>query len=456
MDVVVIGTGFCASNLTSFLEQNSLTIQVIEPSSEQSPIVFTKTTGSVFSEDQANKTAGLGGGKSVWGKAITHPNDKNWFVSKGNIEWESLYARLNTVVLPSEMNIPRANHGSSSFVKTYFPNLEARFHEEIGLYAGNELGDSNNFSLPQFDQNSLMHATVLELRAHPSNYLVTSREKSGLIIEIECKYLVLASGTFLNACLSSLISGQKDFPLSNHFDADFGSIALARPIIVKDGVQTYASGEKAFSTFTSLPLTQNAAGEPNTSIRLQANPILIGRKRMVAALLKLEFHFLFTRIIPYLFSTLTGSPLVENLVVRVIADQNISEKNRMRVLSFHDGIFHIEISLKIEESVSSHAYRVVNEFMEMITSSKIVRGMELVHEDEILWNDPAHYFGTTPIGLHQYDSSLTSDSESSLYPGLYIIGNSSLPVGSHGHPTLIAMQLSIIAAMKIVSSEKGR
>ena len=455
LDVVVIGTGFCASNLTSFLVRNALTIQVIEPSSVQLPIVFTKTTESVFLEEQANKTSGLGGGISVWGKAITHPNEKNWFIPQGNSEWESLHERLSTVVLPNETNIPRPKRHASRFAKKHFPNLKKRFLEEIGLYAGNELGEENNFSLPQINENILMLATVTDLKANADHFLVTVCEADGLISKIQSKYLVLACGTFLNACYFSLINGQEDFPLSNHFAADFGRVELTKPITVKDCVQTYAIGENAFSTFASLRSKPNSNWEPNTSIRLQATPLAIGRRAMVYALLKFEILYLFNRVIPFLYSVLKGSRLVDSLKIRVIADQNISEKNRMRILSFHNGIFHVEITLTIDNCVSADAHRAVSEFIEIVKASKIVSSIDLVNEDKVLWDDPAHYFGTTPIGLHKYESSLTSDSESRLHPGLYIIGNSSLPVGSHGHPTLISMQLSTIAAMSILKGVKG-
>ena len=454
-DVVVIGTGFCASNLTSFLARNALTIQVIEPSSVQPPIVFTKTTESVFSEDQANKTSRLGGGSSIWGKAITHPNDKNWFIPKGNGEWESLYERLSMVALPSEMNIPRPKRHGSRFAKKYFPNLKKRFLEEIGLYAGTELGEENNFALPQIDKNILMLATVKDLKANADHFLVTVCGADGLISKIQSRYLVLACGTFLNACYFSLINGQKDFPLSNHFAADFGRIELTKPITVKDCVQTYASGENAFSTFASLRSKTNSNWEPNSSIRLQATPLAIGRRAMVSALLKLEILYLFNRVIPFLYSVLKGSRLVESLRIRVIADQNISEKNGMRIVLFHNGVFHVEITLTIENCVRADAHRAVSEFIEIVKTSRIVSSVDLFNEEKVFWDDPAHYFGTTPIGLRKYESSLTSDSESRLHPGLYIIGNSSIPVGSHGHPTLISMQLSMIAAMSILTGAKG-
>jgi hypothetical protein len=455
LDVILIGTGFCGSTIANYLEDKSLTIRVIEPSSFKTPIMFKKTLDSVFSDNQANKTSGLGGGTNVWGKAITHPNNKNWFIERGNSVWEQLCEVLNTVSLSAEMNIPKPKLGNSNFVNDFLPDLKARFYEEIGLYAGDELGESNTFSLPKFNPSNLINATVLDLKVDASHYAVTIRDKNGTTKEMRCKYLVLASGTFLNASFYSLISGQKEFPLSNHFAADFGKIVLKKPIAVRDGVQTYASGEKAFSTFTALDLPQDVVRRPNTSIRLQANHRLVGRKRMGLALLKLEFSYFFNTIIPFLFSKFKGARLVDNLVIRVIADQGLIEQNKMTVLSFHDGTFHAEITLKIDEQVSLDAHRAAKEFIEIVSSSKMVKCVDLFDLAEIAWDDPAHYFGTTPIGLDSYRSSLTANSESRLYPGLYIIGNSSFPVGSHGHPTLLAMQLSMVAALHIVSTEKG-
>lgn len=453
--MILIGTGFCGSAIANYLEDKSLTMRVIEPSSFQTPVMFEKTVDSVFSDNQANKTSGLGGGSTVWGKAITHPNNKNWFIERGNSEWERLCEVLNTVSLSAEMNIPKPKLGNSNFVNGILPDLKARFYEEIGLYAGDKLGESNTFSLPKFNPDNLIQATVLDLKKDTSHYAITIRDKNGTIKEMRCKYLVLASGTFLNASFYSLISGQKEFPLSNHFAADFGEIVLKKPIAVRDGVQTYASGEKAFSTFTALDLPQEVVGRPNTSIRLQANHRLVGRKRIGLALLKFEFSYFFKTIVPFLFSKFKSARLVDDLVIRVIADQGLNDRNKMTVLTFHDGTFHVEITLKIDEQVSLDAHRVAKEFIEIVSTSKMVKSVNLFDIDKIAWDDPAHYFGTTPIGLDNYRSSLTSNSESHLYPGLYIVGNSSFPVGSHGHPTLLAIQLSMIAALHILSTEKG-
>jgi choline dehydrogenase-like flavoprotein len=188
---------------------------------------------------------------------------------------------------------------------------------------------------------------------------------------------------------------------------------------------------------------------------LQANKILFGRKTIILALLKLQYSFLFKSIIPYFFSALKGAHLVDDLVIRVVADQSINQSNKMKVIDFEDGFFHVNLTLKIEERVISDAYAVVEDFVELVSRSKIVQRIYMYDKDKIAWDDPAHYFGTTPIGLYNYSSSLTSDSESSLYPRLYIIGNSSFPVGSHGHPTLLGMQLAMIVASKIVLNVKG-
>jgi hypothetical protein len=455
VDVFIVGTGFCASTVYSYLAEEPLTVQVLEPSSGQTLIKFTKTVDSIFSESQANKTSGLGGGSIIWGKAVTHPNERNWFVSRGNTAWESLCESLTAVKLPTAMNIPKPKPDNSNFVRRFFPFLKERFHEEIGQYAGHRLGPSNTFSLPKIDPNHLLLATVLDLRAHENGYLITIREKDGVISKWACKYLVLASGAFLNACFFSLLSGQQEFPLSNHFSADFGRIILKKPIAIVDGVQTYANGEKEFSTYVSRSSTQDFRERPNTSIRLQANKYLFGRKTMVLALLKLQYSFLFKSIIPYFFSSLKGARLVDHLVLRVVADQSINESNKMKVLDFEDGFFHVDVTLKIDESVISDAYAAVEEFVGLVSNSTIVKNIDMCDQDKISWDDPAHYFGTTPIGLYNYSSSLTSDSESSLYPRLYITGNSSFPVGSHGHPTLLGVQLAMIVASKIVLNEKG-
>jgi hypothetical protein len=455
VDVFIIGTGFCASTIFSYLTEYALTVQVLEPSSRDTLIKFTKTTDSIFSESQANSTSGLGGGSAIWGKAITHANEKNWFMSRGNESWESLHGPVMAVTLPKKMNIPKLKTGRSDFARRFLPYLTERFHEEIGQYAGHRLGPSNTFSLPEIDPSCLLFATVLDLRAHDGGYLVTVQEKDGTTSQWKCKNLVLASGTFLNACFFSLLSGQSEFPLSNHFSANFGRIHLRKPITISDGIQTYANGEKEFSTFTTLDSTQNFGERPNTSIRLQSNKHSVGKKSIFLSLLKFEYKFLFKTIIPYLICSLRGARLVDELMIRVVADQSINESNRMKVTHFKDGLFYVDINLNIEERVVLDAYAAVEEFIQLVSNSKIVKSIESYEQDKITWDDPAHYFGTTPIGLYNFPSALTSDSESTIYTGLYVTGSSSFPVGSHGHPTLLAAQLAMIVASRIVFNEKG-
>ena len=88
--VCIIGTGFAASEIYRTLRNGDFSIEVIQPNLvDESLVSFDISQDSIFDEGLFEKNSKSGGGQTVWGHAITFPNNKNFFLQKRNqnIDW---------------------------------------------------------------------------------------------------------------------------------------------------------------------------------------------------------------------------------------------------------------------------------------------------------------------------------------------------------------------------------
>lgn len=455
VDVIVLGTGFCGSFVASKLSESNLEYLIVEPSQGESVIDYTVTKTSVFSTGLANKTVGLGGGSHTWGYAITHPSERNWFLPRGNRLWESLYSQVATVKIPKVLGIPKRSLRNTRFANKYFKNVLTSFHEEVGTYAGKKLGPQNSFHLPNLEPELLKNWVILEIQIINDSYVIDYLDLDFNHHQIMCTKLILASGTFLNSCFFSILSGVTRFPISNHFGANFGTIDLVKPIRIRDGIQTYAAGESSFSTFSPSRHFENGRYLPNSSIRLQADPIFISKKEALKKIARLNFRSISRLVIPYFIARVSGHFLVNHLQIRVMLDHPINQTNCINIELLGSGRYQVQVELKIDEQVVQDSFEIVKDFLQLIHPAGIVDKVETLKPSEIEWSDAAHYFGSTPIGVFDLKSALNEYSESVMYDGLYILGSSSFPQGSHGHPTLLCMKLASLSVDHLISNFKG-
>ena len=451
LDVLVIGTGFCGSIVAGNLARSGLAFKVIEPSSHKDSVDIRWTQDSTFSKDKFLQTAGLGGGSSIWGKALSFASDKNWFIPRGNSNWEEIFEKIGSIVLPVELNLPSPRRRSSRFVSRFFPNLAEEYLEEVGGYAGKKLGKSNKFNLPVINQQDLLECTVLGIKKNGRIFQVSCRDLSGDIFLLRSRVVVLASGAVMNACFYNLATGVKRYPISNHFGAEMGGITLRKPVLVRDGVQTYSDGESEFSTFARKKSSLSWSNLPNSAIRLQADPLHLSKQDVLDCLKYFKVRQFFIYVIPGLIAKYFNFRLVNRIAIRIVVDQRINEENFLTIDGFNDGVFCATIRIQISESVERDAYVFLSQFVGHLKGSQIVGSVELRSPEQVSWVDTAHYFGSTPIGKPDFDSSLTAQCESEVLKGLFVVGNSTFPEGSHGHPTLLSMQLTQLVAEYIIS-----
>ena len=296
-----------------------------------------------------------------------------------------------------------------------------------------------------------MECTVLGITKNEDVFQVSCRDLRGGSLLLTSRVVVLACGTVLNACLYSLATGVKHFPISNHFGADFGEIILRKPVLIRDGIQTYSEGESDFSTFTRKLSSLNWSNSPNSAIRLQSNVLNLTKTEIIDSLKNLRVKPFFNYIVPGLMARYLKLRLIDRITLRIMADQCINDANSLTIDDLDDGKFFVTVKIEMSELVEQDAHDFLNQFIEIFKGSQIVGSAELRTPDEVSWEDTAHYFGSTPIGRAEFDSSLTSQSESGVLKGLFVVGNSTFPEGSHGHPTLLGMQLAQLVAECIVS-----
>ena len=60
------------------------------------------------------------------------------------------------------------------------------------------------------------------------------------------------------------------------------------------------------------------------------------------------------------------------------------------------------------------------------------------------WQDTAHYFGTIPMSDNSEQGTVNEVFELNGSNGIFVVGNSCFPTGSHSHPTLLSVLLAKI------------
>jgi choline dehydrogenase-like flavoprotein len=70
--------------------------------------------------------------------------------------------------------------------------------------------------------------------------------------------------------------------------------------------------------------------------------------------------------------------------------------------------------------------------------------LHLIDGDALSWSDAAHYFGTIPIRKSVFGELVVNPKYGiDGYEGLYAVGASAFPGGSHAHPTYLSVCLAI-------------
>jgi hypothetical protein len=197
-------------------------------------------------------------------------------------------------------------------------------------------------------------------------------------------------------------------------------------------LQDYKPQSKTFFTFALLEKkSRQSGGYGQSGLRLIWDEDIEPIQSSLAFLGRRCSHFL-ARLIRYFGWTKTA-------LIRVMADQSLHPDNTFRVTSFSGGKWYSDLTLQMMPEHFSEIENLCNRFSshaEQSGKAKVSLFGNL--STDVDWHDAAHYFGTKAIGSEPFQGV---DGDCGLHgmKGVYVLGSTTLPFGSHGHPTLLAM-----------------
>lgn len=458
-DVVIIGSGICASELNKKLGEDFKILTITPVAASESQKFQFKGIKGPFSSEQAEKGDSPNGCGAVeyWGGAITWPSDLNYFKITHDRSWSEFYGFIKRKTLNAEYGL----HQNPEKIKKFPPRI---FSSEQLIPERHEyLGGARS---AVFGATSRILENIPRIRAVIQSIKKTHNYKIVLDIEspnkwarntITCKYLVFASGPLLNPLLYSMISGEREFPYGNHLSLTSHIVGLSKPVIVKSWSQTYSSNEKAFYTYV---LSQFPNDSNYISLRLRPGS-QISRKELVRnyffsrnSTTKDKIYYAWVS----LYSLLSKSYISKEFSIDLMVNQEPCTNSRIIIEEADPPCV-----LAIESHLSNELISRIRKHVEGIDKSlaENVGGNGALYikfrvdnrdlEISDTYRDAAHWYGTVPVG----DSMkwLDKNFEARAFPNLFLIGASGFAQGSVGHPTLLALYTAKRAAHVILDRE---
>ncbi len=448
---LIIGTGFAAHFVAAHLSSSETIF--FQPHVENGEVLeINSTTNSIFEISQVQRTKNFGGGKEVWGGAISYPNDKNYFKQSENLCWNQIGEEIQ------RQNSPHIQDNSKKAIALFeriFPEITTRLELEQHGYATGNFGSLSTFGFPDCSPQNVIVGSIQSIhRSTSGKYLVRAVSSRGEAVTIEAKYLILASGNLLNACFVSLLSGQEKFPVGNHFSRKVADIFFKEPLDLKNIAQTYESSETSFFTLGNNGTLANFKGTEN-SFRLQVTE-RVSAQRATYELLFREFSTSSLgqkarSLLSIMQALFKRQRLITSATIRLMTDQPPKEKgNYFKIIGQNNGTWKGEINLELSPDVSQDATSLSEIILETASASNLISKLGLKLADsspggsvEFAWLDAGHYYGSIPVAqssLHY--ASVDHNLELHGYENCFVVGSSSFPVGSHGHPTKLVIELA--------------
>jgi choline dehydrogenase-like flavoprotein len=192
------------------------------------------------------------------------------------------------------------------------------------------------------------------------------------------------------------------------------------------------------------------------SIRLQVTDTVSPQRAAFEYLVR-DFRlsdtwFKFSIVVALLKSALRRKRIISTATVRMMTDLPASHsKNFFMIGKSAEGIWETRIKLELPSQVVENAQVLIEDLTKEISTSKKLRNLKnldisLNIEDnapEYAWQDAGHYYGSIPVGepspgLATVDENLALHG----FPNVYSVGSSCFPIGSHGHPTKLIIDLA--------------
>lgn len=274
-----------------------------------------------------------------------------------------------------------------------------------------------------------------------SSYVLRFMTIEGDFLEIAAKNLLLASGTIGNALLLGLITGQKVFPLGNHAAA---MIAVAefknRRSLRGFGALVPWGIFQSWSRHPVGDLNHSFRISPTSTLKIELGSILESFRhlKIMSAVKKTTELFRTYLLLRPSTGTIFG-----------MLDTGLHAEIRLENL----GACKALVVNVLQKDYLDSAKLDFDNLMQGLNSGGL---MQVAQSTWPVFEDSIHYFGSCPmIDGHNPHLSVGGDFQVRGFPGLYSVGASSFPRGSHGHPTFLAVKTAEFAVRSILNGENG-
>ena len=428
-DVTIIGSGFAAQEIAATLSRHGMDnfeiIDLSRTASGEPVIAFECSENSVFDSEQANATAGLGGGIQVWGGAITIPNSRNVF-SNPRGSWAEVGLKLTPLCKPEQYfpNYRKPRWRKVVLARMALNNL-LTWKTKIQLDCGHYSSPIRSGFGPKKETGSSLQSfqtstgTLVSIETSEDGTVSLTTNCVGLgTREIKSKYVVFASGTFLNAAMVSRLNGAKRFPLGNHPSRTVATVSFPGFRWLGPSVQELRPGDREFFTLHLTGQYSESVGINQSSLRLIPDvPPIAGAKGFEVLLARILHRFRFYKRVHF----------------REMLAQELRDANYMEVVDFKDGKFRVYVRLELDDRDK----RASGVLLREVLGSPMLRSC-YIRESEEGWSDAAHYFGTLNPEFGP-SPMITPGLTLAGTPSIFICGLSSVSKLAHIHPTLLVL-----------------
>jgi hypothetical protein len=447
---VIIGTGFAAHYVASQLPVEETLM--VQPFSEAGDILeILASPESIFEFSQVSKTKSFGGGIAIWGGAISYPNEKNYLKKTLNSKWNLVCEEL---LVQAPESIWGLSSATSETLEKIFPGAQRSLEIEKHGYITGQFGEVGQYQFPGADRNEIFEGALIAVRKMNSQaYELKLIARDSSVAVIETQNLVFATGNFLNACYTSLLTKINRFPVGNHCSKKIGDLLFNEPMSLTNIAQTYDTAEYQFVTLGNNGFSSNFQRTAN-SIRLQVTDTISVRRAafdfMIKDFFKSGMKVKFRTLHAILTAAIRGTRLISRATVRMMTDQPADESsNYFEITEAKDGKWTSRVKLELDSKVSRDSEVLIQTLNQSLEQSRYIKkGTRLSLRDnfpapENIWRDAGHYYGSVPVGLlNSYKATVDENLQLNGFTNTFVIGASCFPIGSHGHPTKLIMDLA--------------
>lgn len=431
VDVLIFGSGFCASETNLHLDGGIS--RVLLDVSESFHVECAEQ--ELFSSETMKRNAQVGGGILEWGGAISNLEDAGVFSTPENFKFNLSGRTLNfepknyfnKYVPPDALRIATARF----IFNRLFRGMSNRFEFNVGGYSSPIRKGTGPRKEPDSFQklNQVETAILKELRYLEDERLTVAKfqNSDGTAKELSAKRVVFASGALGNAFLVSKLTGQRDFPIGNHVSRISAEVHFKRTRYLGALVQEWRPRDKQFFTMSLSDSDNLGSGLAQASIRWFANDDPSNQEPSKNSLLnrvakRLRFYSRAT-----------------------IQEMQVLEPGAAKLRFNETGCSaHIEVAPGTADTLK----RISRQLFQATERGLGRRGV--VSPPNEAFNDAAHYFGTVPMSDSE-NNYLGVDCDFALkgFPTVYCAGLSAMPKISHAHPTIFALASGMKVAEKI-------